>query len=85
MKGRIVTADAYAFALSKPRRTTSNNTQGTATPCWRRLGAGCPCKAYRHSAHDACLLFSFQIECSPIRTHSQRQAPLPLICHPDIA
>ena len=34
MKGRIVTADAYAFALSKPRRTTSNNTQGAATPCW---------------------------------------------------
>ena len=34
MKGRIVTADAYAFALSRPRWTTSNNTQGAATPCW---------------------------------------------------
>lgn len=74
MKGRIVTVDAYAFALSKPRRTTSNNTQGSATPCWG-VGAGCPCKAYRHSAHDACLLFSFQFERSPIRTHSQIQAP----------
>lgn len=34
MKGRTVTVDAYAFALSRPIRTTNNNTQGTATPCW---------------------------------------------------
>ena len=84
MKGRTVTADAYAFALSRPIRTTNNNTQGTATPCWgarsRLPLQGVP------SLRARCVpVILISIRALPNLYSFPKTSPLPFIRHPDIA
>lgn len=85
MKGRTVTMDAYAFALSRPIRTTSNNTQGAAMPCRGGARRRLPLQGVPSLRARCVPVILISIRALPNPYSFPKTSPLPLICHPDIA